>query len=904
MVNREVFRQMPQEMLSMILEQLPNPVFAIRADHTVLYANQLAREKLDVSAGTMLLNQDCVPVVPHWSAVTLLSRDTETAQDIFRFMKDDVLYLAFMKRLFFKDGCPDLFLLSVQEEDSAYDLYFDCKASNPAEDSDTFAHPAERFLSNSPEMMPVLNLCRRGAKSDMTILFQGESGTGKTMLAEYVHTQSPRKKGPFIVLNCAAIAKELLESELFGYAPYAFTNANAKGKAGLFELANHGTLLLDEIGDMPLDLQAKILSAVETQSIMPVGGSTAKPVDVRILAATNRDLKEMVRSGEFREDLLWRLNMLEVQIPPLRERREDILYLADHFRGTYNEQNGTDIRFTPELEVFLQDYDWPGNVRQLKNTVEKMLFMARDLEIPLSAARSLFAPRQDATALSYAERIETRERRFIQSQYQRYPSTRKLAAALDISQSTATRLIQKYVKAPSVESGASSAIAHHTLSENKQGRLTQQQLYQILDGIPNYVCVVDQDLVCVADKYRAQAHLEVRRSSSSPTTAMYKAGYKMAKSKKQPVTLSYTTASGKQRQTIIAPIRNENGGAELYASVSQIQYSAQTLNHLKNIHSGKQQIHVGNQSYAFFCASPEMQLFLQDADRAAWQELPVLIQGKSGTGKSVFARYLHEVGNRKDQPFVSINCASIPQNLIESELFGYEKGAFTGANPQGKPGLFEAANGGTLFLDEIGDMPLSAQAKILDVIENKRFIPIGGQQTVYVDVRIICATNRNLQQLIQEKKFREDLFWRINVIQLNVPDLRQRSEDVERYAAFFLEQCCKKYNENKQFSPDVLQTFALYDWPGNLRQLSNMVERSFVMSDSDCIHVSDLPEELQNTASCFYYNNLQRHWEQEIFSEALQQYGSAREAASALKISNATVSRKRSTASRKKREVI
>lgn len=200
----------------------------------------------------------------------------------------------------------------------------------------------------------------------MTVLFLGESGTGKTMLAEYVHKHSPRRNGPFFVLNCAAIAKDLLESELFGYAPYAFTNANPKGKVGLFELANKGTLLLDEIGDMPLDLQAKILNAVETQSILPIGAQTSKSADVRILAATNQDLHALVAQGKFREDLLWRLNMLEIKIPALRERRDDILYIADHFRNTYNEQNGTDIRFTQELESFLQSYDWPGNVRQLK----------------------------------------------------------------------------------------------------------------------------------------------------------------------------------------------------------------------------------------------------------------------------------------------------------------------------------------------------------------------------------------------------------------------------------------------------------------------------------------------------------------------------------------------------------
>lgn len=895
MVNREVFRHMPQEMLANILEQLPNPVIAVKPDHQVLYANRLARESLLVSAGDRLLNRDGFLACGDWGDRTLLSHDPEMSQDIFRFSKGGTTYLGFQKHLYSENGSPELFILSVQEDELPYDIYFDCKAQRePASAPDGGEDSREQFLCNSAQMEPVLRNCLRSANSDMTVLFLGESGTGKTMLAEYVHKHSPRRNGPFFVLNCAAIAKDLLESELFGYAPYAFTNANPKGKVGLFELADKGTLLLDEIGDMPLDLQAKILNAVETQSILPIGAQTYKSVDVRILAATNQDLKELVAQGTFREDLLWRLNTLEIKIPPLRGRRDDILYIADHFRNTYNEQNGTDIRFTQELESFLQSYDWPGNVRQLKNTVEKMLFLAHETEIPLSAARGLFTSPQDpAASLSYAERIEARERRFIQSQYQKYPSTRKLASALDVSQSTATRLIQKYVKRGG---GGPSAIAQHTQAENARGRLTQQQLYQILDGVPNRVCVVDQDLVCVAEKYQGggREHDLTHTSSTSPTTAMYRAGYRLARSRKRAVTLAYTTVSGKQRKTIIAPILNDQGQVLFYASVLQIRYSAQALQRQKDLRRCKQQIKVGSKKYVFFCSSPEMRLFLQDADRASWQDLSVLIQGESGTGKSVFARYLHEAGSRKKQPFVSINCASIPHNLIESELFGYEKGAFTGASPQGKKGLFELANGGTLFLDEIGDLPLPAQAKILDVIENKRFIPIGGRDMVHVDVRIICATNRDLRKLIQEKKFREDLYWRINVIELRVPGLRQRPEDIELYAEFFLRQCGEKYQAEKSFSNDVLRAFVLYSWPGNLRQLANMVERCFIMSEDRHIQIADLPEELQSgITKNMGYADLQRHWDREIFSEAIRQYGSAREAASALKVSGATVSRKR-----------
>lgn len=902
MVNREVFRHMPREMLSMILAQVPSPIVVVREDLTVLYTNRTAQETLHIDAGDELINQNGLLVDADWEQPTLLSSDEELSQDVCRFSRDGTAYLCFQKHLDMQEDSPGLFVLSIQDEDTPYDLYFDCKDPRKSADNfpvfeDSSETGATDFLAASEQMAPVVRSCARCAGSDMTVLFLGESGSGKTMLAEYVHKHSPRRNGPFIVLNCAAIAKDLLESELFGYAPYAFTNANAKGKVGLFELADKGTLLLDEIGDMPLDLQAKILNAVETQSILPIGAQEYKSVDVRILAATNHDLKDLVRRGEFREDLLWRLNTLEIKIPPLRERRDDILFIADHFRNSYNEQNGTDLRFTPELEQFLQNYDWPGNVCQLKNTVEKMLFMAHETEIPLSSARNLFSSQENAQSASYAERIEARERRFIQNQYQKYPSTRKLAASLDISQSTATRLIQKYVK-QGAENGAKTAIAMHTRTENDNGRLTQEQLFQILDCVPNRICVVDRDLICLADKKRAlePCGYPSRASSGSPTTVMYRAGYKMAQVKKRPITLSYTTAAGKHRKTIIAPVMNEQGCDELYTSISQIHFSVRALEHQKELRKCKQHLRVGNKNCVFFCSSPEMRLFLQDADRAAWQDLSVLIHGESGTGKSVFARYLHEVGSRKTGPFVSINCASIPHDLIESELFGYEKGAFTGACPNGKIGLFEQANGGTLFLDEIGDMPLSAQAKFLDVIENKRFIPIGGKQVIHSDVRVICATNRNLRQLMAEKRFREDLYWRINVIELDVPALRSRPEDVEYYTEYFLKLCNQKYGIKKSISPEVVSLFMLYSWPGNLRQLSNTVERCFIMSEKSMICVEDLPEEFHrdtNGSAFMSLNDLQHRWDQEIFSEAIQRYGSAHNAAFALKVSDATISRKR-----------
>lgn len=889
MINRDIFLHMPTEMLSAILEQLPNAVYAVQDDYTVLYANREAQTVLNIRPGMRLDDAAGIPMAPNWEQGTLLSQETGI-QDIYRVTIDGIAYLCFQKYIS-EDMDKSIFsVVSVQREEQAYDLYFDCKRDSALNSGE------RRFLSCSAQMEPVLRSCERCAPSELPMLLLGESGSGKTMLAEYVHRLSNRRSGPFLVVNCAAIAKDLLESELFGYAPYAFTNASPKGKKGIFELANGGTILLDEIGDMPLELQAKILTAVENQTILPVGGQEYRPIDVRILAATNKDLNELVRQGAFREDLLWRLNTVEVRIPPLRERPDDVLYMANHFRNAYNEHNGTDLRFTPELKQFLREYDWPGNVRQLKNTVEKMLFMARDMQIPLSAARGLFGSRNTQSAnATYAQRIEERERRFIQTQYRLHPSTRKLAAALQVSQSTATRLIHKYITSQEGHNTLS-AVAAHIQQENAAGRLTQQQFFMILDVIPNRICVVDQDLVCIAKHCQGESD----DSSASPdtflTTAMYRAGYKMAGIKGHPIVLEYLTASGKQRQTMIAPINDIVGKGLFYVSATQIHFSQETIQRRMEICRKKRRIHVGNKDFVFFGVSPEMNLFLQDAVRSGWQDLSVLIRGESGTGKSVFARYIHEVGSRRSGPFVSINCASIPHNLIESELFGYEKGAFTGAGPQGRKGLFEMANGGTLFLDEIGDLPLSAQAKFLDVIENKRFIPVGGSKVVNADVRIICATNQDLQKLIQQKKFREDLYWRINVIELQIPSLRNRDDDIERYAEFFLEQSIDRYGTPKRFSPDVMSLFLLYSWPGNLRQLANVVERSYIMSEGSVILPEDLPAEFQNTqdtSAALQFSEMRRYWDNEIISDALNRYGTAQEAAAALSVSNATVSRKR-----------
>ncbi len=225
--------------------------------------------------------------------------------------------------------------------------------------------------------------------------------------------------------------------------------------------------------------------------------------------------------------------------------------------------------------------------------------------------------------------------------------------------------------------------------------------------------------------------------------------------------------------------------------------------------------------------------------RISTTDTTVLITGESGTGKSLVAKAIHFLSDRKDRPFVTINCAAIPETLLEAELFGYEKGAFTGAHSS-KKGKFELAQGGTIFLDEIGDMPQSLQAKLLRVLQDKEIERLGGERIIKVDVRIIAATNRDLTKLVKEGKFREDLYYRLNVVPLHIPPLRDRKEDIPLLVEHFLEKYNKKYSKSVSVSPAVMEAFINYSWQGNIRELENTIERLVVMNDG-VVEPKDLP---------------------------------------------------------------
>jgi len=233
---------------------------------------------------------------------------------------------------------------------------------------------------------------------------------------------------------------------------------------------------------------------------------------------------------------------------------------------------------------------------------------------------------------------------------------------------------------------------------------------------------------------------------------------------------------------------------------------------------------------------PSLRKVFASLQRAAATDATVLLEGESGTGKELFARSLHALSGRADAPFVAINCAAIPENLLETELFGYEKGAFTGAVAR-KPGKFEMAHRGTLFLDEIGDLPMALQAKILRALEEKTFERVGGTGSVQVDVRLVAATNKGLRAAVAARRFREDLYFRLSVLPITVPPLRERPGDIPLLARFFVDRFCRELKKKSLvLSPAALEQLQSYRWPGNVRELQNCIERAVILADGDTVH--------------------------------------------------------------------
>jgi len=288
------------------------------------------------------------------------------------------------------------------------------------------------------------------------VLISGESGVGKELIGEIIQRNSIRSKGSFVKLNCAAIPENLLESELFGYEPGAFTGARRDGKPGLFEVATEGTMLLDEIGDIPLHLQVKLLRALQQKEIFRVGGTRPISIDVRIIAITNRNLEEMVKGGEFREDLYYRLNVVPIHVPALRERREDIPLLVRHFLAKFNQRYNLKKSITPETIELMMTYSWPGNIRQLENLIERLIVTTSTEEIDIQhlpvyfmqsdpgGAGNSHQPISVNSIIPLKKAVESLERQLLEKTFSVTSSCYKAARLLEVDASTISRKATRY----------------------------------------------------------------------------------------------------------------------------------------------------------------------------------------------------------------------------------------------------------------------------------------------------------------------------------------------------------------------------------------------------------------------------------------------------------------------------
>ncbi|MED3037055.1 sigma 54-interacting transcriptional regulator [Bacillus tropicus] len=369
--------------------------------------------------------------------------------------------------------------------------------------------------------------------------------------------------------------------------------------------------------------------------------------------------------------------------------------------------------------------------------------------------------------------------------------------------------------------------------------------------------------------------------------------------KKRPIELVQTTKSGEYLHVRTRPVFDDEGNLRRVISYSrdltELYQLRQKVEEMDNqLKTYKKELRETYEHEGLIFKSIAMQKIVETIKKVSVVDSTVLVLGETGVGKSRLVRHLHEVSNRKNESFYEINCAALPTNLIESELFGYSGGSFTGANREGKKGLLESAHKGTLFLDEIGEMPLEIQAKLLQVLQEKTFRPIGGRELKKVDVRIVAATNRDLSMMVKQGTFRKDLYYRLNVIPILIPPLRERSEDILPLIYHYLHHFNKKYGRNVKLAPSTLQMFVGYPWEGNNREIENVIERIVITAD-DIVTIEDLPIAMQEStveqSGQSLYKMLEEV-ERNIILKAYKTYGSSYKVAEFLKISQSAATRK------------
>ncbi|KAJ52007.1 PAS domain S-box-containing protein [Clostridium tetanomorphum] len=380
---------------------------------------------------------------------------------------------------------------------------------------------------------------------------------------------------------------------------------------------------------------------------------------------------------------------------------------------------------------------------------------------------------------------------------------------------------------------------------------------------------------------------------------------------KKPTTIEQTFKTGKKVLVSSSPIFHENGNirmvvtnvrdvTQLYELKEQLAKNEElTKKYYSEIEAMRNQL---LNSSDIIAQDKNMLDTLRIGKKVANVDTTVLLLGETGVGKEEVAKYIHKNSKRCNKHFIKVNCGAIPENLIESELFGYEKGAFTGANKEGKIGLFEVADEGTIFLDEVGELPLDMQVKLLRVLQEKEIERVGGVKPIKIDVRILAATNRNLEEMVSKKLFREDLYYRLNVVPIEIPPLRERKKDIVPLVEHFLSELNKKYNLSKRFTSVAMQSLLQYNWPGNVRELKNIVERVVIMSSNDVILKSDLPinntfnlleEEIGSIDEEVNLKEIVERFELKFINKAFENYKNVRDAAKYLGMDPSTFVRKR-----------
>ncbi|NME36385.1 MULTISPECIES: sigma-54-dependent Fis family transcriptional regulator [Fusobacterium] len=400
----------------------------------------------------------------------------------------------------------------------------------------------------------------------------------------------------------------------------------------------------------------------------------------------------------------------------------------------------------------------------------------------------------------------------------------------------------------------------HQENEKIIAKSNNELLLNIIDRIPDSIIITNED-----KKIEMINKSGLTLLKNIDSNLRIKINNETQMSDKKEFSLEYNNNT----HEVIGDIIEINNNVDNFKTLYIFQESDKFRNYLQQINT--------NLSKNFIFSSPEMSLIYSKIYKVAKTTSTVFITGESGTGKEVVARLIHSNSDRNEKPFIAVNCGAIPESLIESEFFGYVKGAFTGANPNGKIGFFEQANGGTIFLDEIGDMPLSLQVKLLRVLQEKIICPIGSNNSKEIDIRVIAATNKDPEELVKENKFREDLYYRLNVFPIDIPPLRNRKKDIEELSKYFIRKYSKLFNRsNIKISDEVMEFFQSYNWPGNIRELKNVTEYivNVIEEKDDEILLKHLPNKLFKTLNIVEDKTL-AEIEKETIQNLLIKYGSS-----------------------------